>query len=104
MAAVATARILIVEDESTLADAMRYGLEREGFRCAVARDGAVALSRCEAAKPDLVPLDLMLPGLAGDDVCRAIRPPRSTPSPIATAKTSEAAPALRLGPGGDDRR
>ena len=102
MAAVATARILIVEDESTLADAMRYGLEREGFRCAVASDGAVALSRFEADKPDLVLLDLMLPGLAGEDVCRAIRRSGSTPIIIVSAKTSEVDRVLGLELGADD--
>ena len=102
MTSVATARILIVEDESTLADAMRYGLEREGFRCSVANDGAVALSRFEADQPDLVLLDLMLPGLAGEDVCRAIRRSGSTPIIIVSAKTSEVDRVLGLELGADD--
>ena len=102
MTTVATARILIVEDESTLADAMRYGLQREGFRCSVANDGAVALSRFEADQPDLVLLDLMLPGLAGEDVCRAIRKSGSTPIIIVSAKTSEVDRVLGLELGADD--
>jgi len=102
MTTVATARILIVEDESTLADAMRYGLQREGFRCSVANDGAVALSRFEADQPDLVLLDLMLPGLAGEDVCRAIRKWGSTPIIIVSAKTSEVDRVLGLELGADD--
>jgi two-component system response regulator RegX3 len=102
MTPVATARILIVEDESTLADAMRYGLEREGFRCSVANDGAVALTRFEADQPDLVLLDLMLPGLAGEDVCRAIRKSGSTPIIIVSAKTSEVDRVLGLELGADD--
>ena len=102
MAAVATARILIVEDEPTLADAMRYGLEREGFRCSVANDGSIALSRYEADKPDLVLLDLMLPGVPGEDVCRAIRKSGSTPIIIVSAKTSEVDRVLGLELGADD--
>jgi two-component system response regulator RegX3 len=102
MTPVATARILIVEDESTLADAMRYGLEREGFRCSVANDGAVALSRFQADQPDLVLLDLMLPGLTGEDVCRAIRKSGSTPIIIVSAKTSEVDRVLGLELGADD--
>ena len=102
MTPVRTARILIVEDESTLADAMRYGLEREGFRCSVANDGAIALSRFEADRPDLVLLDLMLPGLPGEDVCRAIRKSGSTPIIIVSAKTSEVDRVLGLELGADD--
>ena len=102
MAAVATARILIVEDEPTLADAMRYGLEREGFRCSVANDGSIALSRYETDKPDLVLLDLMLPGVPGEDVCRAIRKSSSTPIIIVSAKTSEVDRVLGLELGADD--
>jgi two-component system response regulator RegX3 len=102
VAAVASARILIIEDESTLADAMRYGLEREGFRCSVANDGSVALSRFESYKPDLVLLDLMLPGVAGEDVCRAIRRTGATPIIIVSAKTSEVDRVLGLELGADD--
>lgn len=102
MTPVATTRVLIVEDESTLADAMRYGLEREGFRCSVANDGATALSRFETDHPDLVLLDLMLPGLPGEDVCRAIRRSGSTPIIIVSAKTSEVDRVLGLELGADD--
>ena len=102
MAAVATARILIVEDEQTLADAIRYGLEREGFRCTVANDGSAALSRFESDRPDLVLLDLMLPGVPGEDVCREIRRSGSTPIIIVSAKTSEVDRVLGLELGADD--
>lgn len=101
-AAVATTRILIVEDESTLAGAMRYGLEREGFRCSVVNDGNSALSRFESDKPDLVLLDLMLPGVAGEDVCRAIRRNGPTPVIIVSAKASEIDRVLGLELGADD--
>ena len=102
MTQTATARILIVEDESTLADAMRYGLEREGFRCSIANDGTAALSRFESDNPDLVLLDLMLPGVAGEDVCRTIRREGSTPIIIVSAKTSEVDRVLGLELGADD--
>jgi two-component system response regulator RegX3 len=98
----ATTRVLIVEDEPTLADAMRYGLEREGFRCSVAGDGSVALTRYETDRPDLVLLDLMLAGVPGEDVCRAIRKSGSTPIIIVSAKTSEVDRVLGLELGADD--
>jgi two-component system response regulator RegX3 len=81
---------------------MRYGLEREGFRCSVANDGAVALSRFDAEQPDLVLLDLMLPGMAGEDVCRAMRRSGPTPIIIVSAKTSEVDRVLGLELGADD--
>ncbi len=66
-------RILIVEDEQSLADSVRYNLEREGFEVAVAGDGRRAIERFRAAPPALVILDLMLPEMSGLDVCRLIR-------------------------------
>ena len=97
-----TARVLIVEDEPTLADAMRYGLEREGFRCSVATDGSDALARFKSDPPDLVLLDLMLPGVPGEEVCKAIRKAGSTPIIIISAKTSEVDRVLGLELGADD--
>jgi two-component system response regulator RegX3 len=97
-----TARVLIVEDEPTLADAMRYGLEREGFRCSVSTDGNDALARFKSDPPDLVLLDLMLPGTPGEEVCKAIRKAGSTPIIIVSAKTSELDRVLGLELGADD--
>ena len=68
-----TARILVVEDEESLADTVRYNLEREGYAVAVASDGRAALDRFRSESPSLVILDLMLPEMSGLDVCRAIR-------------------------------
>jgi two-component system response regulator RegX3 len=95
-------RVLIVEDEDTIADAVRYGLERAGFRCSVASDGIAALERFEDEGPDLVLLDLMLPGMAGEDVCRAIRRDAQTPLIILSAKDSEVDRILGLELGADD--
>jgi two-component system response regulator RegX3 len=99
---VATTRILIVEDEPALADAMRYGLEREGFRCSVAPDGSSALNRYRTEQPHLVVLDLMLPGVPGEEICRSIRRADSTPIIIVSAKSSEVDRVLGLELGADD--
>ena len=66
-------RILVVEDEESLADSVRYNLEREGYSVSVASDGRRALERFRADQPSLVILDLMLPEVSGLDVCRTIR-------------------------------
>ena len=66
-------RVLIVEDEAALADTVRYHLEREGFAVEVAPDGRAGIERFRAWSPSLVILDLMLPGLLGTEVCKALR-------------------------------
>ncbi len=68
-----TKKILIVEDESDLVKLLKYNLEKEGFRVNYATDGTVALSEVRRDTPDLVILDLMLPGLDGLEVCRQLR-------------------------------
>src|SRR5918992_130050 len=95
-------RILIVEDESSLAESMRYNLDREGFRVGVAPDGAVALESFRKDRPDLVILDLMLPRVSGLDVCRAIRADSTVPVIIVTAKDAEADRVAGLELGADD--
>lgn len=82
--------ILVVEDEETLAESLRYTLTREGYRVAVAADGRSALDRMSPVPPDLVVLDLMLPGLGGLDVLRHIRASWSIPVVVVTAKDAEA--------------
>ena len=94
--------ILVVEDEASLADAVRYNLEREGFRVALALDGPSALERFEAERPGLVILDLMLPGMSGLDVCREIRARSAVPIVILTAKDAEADKVAGLELGADD--
>jgi DNA-binding response OmpR family regulator len=72
-AAVETRRILVVEDNAALADGLRYNLELEGFEVVVAEDGPAALRLAGERRPDLVVLDLMLPGLDGFQVLQRLR-------------------------------
>ena len=65
--------VLLVEDEPSFVEALVVGLKREGFRVEVAYDGAEALDKFAAVRPDIVLLDLMLPKVSGIDVCRTIR-------------------------------
>jgi two-component system, OmpR family, response regulator RegX3 len=95
-------RILIVEDEGSLADSVRYNLEREGFVVTVAADGRRALERFRAEPPALVILDLMLPEVSGLDLCRAIRAESDVPIIMVTAKDSEADKVAGLELGADD--
>jgi DNA-binding response OmpR family regulator len=71
-------RVLIVEDEPAISEAIRYLMEAEGFHCLTARDGASAIEQFRQARPDLVLLDVMLPGASGIEVLRefAAPPPR----------------------------
>ena len=95
-------RILLVEDEPSLVETVRYALEREGFGVTVARDGREALERFAAEPPDLVLLDLMLPAVSGLDVCRRIRESSMVPIVIVTAKDAEADKVAGLELGADD--
>ena len=95
-------RVLIVEDESTLAASVRFHLEREGFDVDVALDGVQGLELFRARPPDVVLLDLMLPGMSGMDVCRHIRTTSDTPVIMLTAKDSEADIVAGLEVGADD--
>jgi two-component system, OmpR family, response regulator RegX3 len=96
-------RVLIVEDEPALADSIKYGLEREGYECTVLSDGAKALEFVRSWRPDLVLLDLMLPGMPGTDVCREIRQAgAAVPIVMVTAKDTEADKVLGLELGADD--
>jgi two-component system, OmpR family, response regulator RegX3 len=95
-------RILIVEDENSLAESVRYNLDREGFRVSVATDGAEALESFRRDRPDLVILDLMLPLVSGLDVCRAIRAESTVPVIMVTAKDAEADKVAGLELGADD--
>jgi two-component system response regulator RegX3 len=95
-------RILIVEDEESLADSIRYNLEREGFSVDVAGDGRRALERFRESPANLVILDLMLPEVSGLDVCRTIRTESSVPIIMVTAKDAEADRVSGLELGADD--
>ena len=95
--------VLVVEDEESFVEALEVGLKREGFRVQVARDGAQALDVFDAARPDLVLLDVMLPRMSGIDVCREMRArnPR-VPIIMVTAKGSEIDTVVGLEVGADD--
>jgi two-component system response regulator RegX3 len=95
-------RILIVEDEPSLADSVRYGLQSEGFECNVLMDGLKVVDFVRSWQPDLVLLDLMLPGMPGADVCREIRRFATVPIVMVTAKDTEADKVLGLEIGADD--
>ncbi|HVE92429.1 MAG TPA: response regulator transcription factor [Actinomycetota bacterium] len=95
-------RVLIVEDEPSLAETVAYGLEREGFECTVVTDGAKAVEYVRAWRPDVVLLDIMLPGMSGMDVCRTIRRAGPTPIIMVTAKDAETDRVLGLELGADD--
>jgi two-component system response regulator RegX3 len=95
-------RILIVEDEPGLAESVRYALETEGFEVDVADSGVTGLELARRVNPDLVLLDLMLPGMSGLDVCRLIRSSSDVPIIMLTAKDSEADKVSGLELGADD--
>lgn len=94
--------ILIVEDEESFVDALRLGLEREGFVALVARDGAEAIDRFNREHVDLVLLDMMLPVLSGLDVCRRIRRDSDVPIIVVSAKSAEIDMVVALEMGADD--
>lgn len=94
--------ILVVEDEDSFVEALTVGLQREGFRVQVARDGAEALDMFDAVDPDLVLLDVMLPKVSGVDVCREIRSRSKVPIIMVTAKGSEIDTVVGLEVGADD--
>lgn len=95
-------RILIVEDESALVESVKYALEAEGFDVVAAEDGRAGLEAARNLQPDLVLLDLMLPGMSGLDVCRQIRAFSDVPIVMLTAKDSEADRVAGLELGADD--
>src|SRR4051794_22342081 len=81
---------------------MVVGLEREGFRAVVAGDGALALERFDELEPDVVLLDVMLPGLSGVDVCRQLRARSRVPIIMVSARDSEIDMVVGLEVGADD--
>ena len=94
--------ILIVEDERSLSEPLAYLLEREGYRTTIAKDGLKAIEAFAREVPDLVLLDLMLPGLSGTEVCRQLRATSSVPIIMLTAKDSEVDIVVGLELGADD--
>ncbi len=96
------AKILVVDDEPTLRDVLRYNLTKEGYDVATAPDGEEAVDKAREYRPDLVVLDVMLPKLDGFEVCRLIRRDSSVPILMLTAKDSEIDKVVGLEIGADD--
>ena len=95
-------RILVVEDEASFSDPLSYLLTKEGYDVTVAETGPDGLTEFDRRGADLVLLDLMLPGLSGVDVCRALRQRSNVPVIMLTAKDSEIDKVVGLELGADD--
>src|SRR6266540_936756 len=97
------ARVLVVEDERTLADALAEGLREDGFAVETAADGLQAFDLALPGRFDLIVLDLMLPGLSGLDVCARLRRDGvTTPVLVLTARSGDGDQIRALGAGADD--
>ena len=95
-------KVLVVEDESSLREPLVYLLEKEGYEVVEAEDGAKALKLFEAGGADIILLDLMLPEVSGNEVCRIIRQTSAVPIIMLTAKDSEIDKVVGLEIGADD--
>src|SRR5437773_7523016 len=98
-------KILLVEDERSLTDVLVYNLERDGYEVFVAYEGKDGLRKAQVLLPDVVILDLMLPGMSGLDICRALRANEKTggiPVLMLTAKAEEADQVIGFSLGADD--
>ncbi len=98
----ATGTVLVVDDEPKVCDLIRVYLERSGYGVLCARDGALALREIEQRKPDLVLLDLNLPGMDGLEVCKTLRKTSDVPVIMLTARDEEADRIVGLELGADD--
>jgi DNA-binding response OmpR family regulator len=95
-------RVLVVDDDPTIADSVAVRLRGEGFDVQTAADGPAAVTACRNGRPDLVVLDVMLPGFDGLEVCRRIQAERPIPVLMLTARTEETDMLVGLGVGADD--
>ena len=95
-------KVLVVEDESSLREPLVYLLEKEGYEVVEAEDGAKALKLFEAGGADIILLDLMLPEVSGNEVCRIIHQTSAVPIIMLTAKDSEIDKVVGLEIGADD--
>ena len=102
MTSVSQPTVLVVDDEEAIAEAVRARLQSEGYEVLVAGDGPEAIRVCDEARPDLVVLDLMLPGMDGLEVCKAIQRERWVPVLMLTARTEEADKVAGFAVGADD--
>jgi len=97
--------VLVIEDEKDLAELVAFHLEKEGFRVVIAGDGSSGLNEARSSKPDLILLDLMLPGILGTEVCRLLKSSAQTagiPVIMLTAKGEEIDRVVGFEMGADD--
>ncbi len=99
---VETKKILVVDDEKTIVEILRFNLLKEGYEVYEAYDGEKALERAEVLNPDLILLDVMLPKVDGFTVCKKIRETSDTPILMLTAREEEVDKVLGLELGADD--
>jgi two-component system phosphate regulon response regulator PhoB len=98
-------RVLVIEDERDLVDVLTYNLDREGYDTIVAHDGLEGLRKAQTLLPDLILLDVMLPGMSGTDVCRELRAgerTRDIPIIIISARSEETDQVVGFSLGADD--
>lgn len=95
-------RLLVVEDEEDIRNLIRFNLEEEGFQVTVAGNGREAWFKVEQDRPDLIVLDIMLPGMNGIDLCKRIREKYDIPVIMLTARTEETDVVLGLEVGAED--
>lgn len=95
-------KVLVVEDDLTLMDTLEYNLSRQGYDVFTAADGRAALEMARQKKPDLIVLDIMLPGLDGFEVCRILRQEMTVPILMLTARVDEVDKVVGLEVGADD--
>jgi DNA-binding response OmpR family regulator len=94
--------VLVIEDEPALQETLVYNLEKEGYTVQAVGDGRTALETARSLRPDLIVLDIMLPGLDGFEVCRILRKEMSVPILMLTARDDEIDRVVGLEVGADD--
>src|SRR5512136_2532371 len=95
-------RILVVEDEEDISNLIRFNLEEDGFQVSVSFNGMDAWNKIEKHLPDLIVLDLMIPGINGMDLCKRIKSRYDVPIIIVTARSGETDAVLALELGAND--
>jgi DNA-binding response OmpR family regulator len=95
-------KVLVVDDDKNILDVLRYNLENQGYNVITAEDGVTALEAARREKPDVIILDIMLPGLDGLEVSRILRKEMAVPILMLTAKTGEIDKVVGLELGADD--
>ena len=96
------AKVLVVEDEPTLLETLEYNLTRQGYQVYTAADGLTALDVAQQQRPDVIVLDVMLPGIDGFEVCRILRQEMNVPILMLTARADEVDKIVGLEVGADD--